>query len=94
MLLYLQARGPDFDDTRQGLQSAQMVNLNKLTSSSQLLPHLGAYRSERVRTAAAQAIWNYVDAHRPVEGLGLVELRTTLSPGRRVTPRLDPTMPV
>ena len=88
VLLYLQARGPDFDDTRQGLQSGQMVNLNKLTSSSQLLPHLGAYRSERVRTAAAQAIWNYVDAHRPVEGLGW--LRTTLAPVSASLPASDP----
>ena len=88
MLLYLQARGPDFEQTRQGLQSAQMVDLNSISSASQLLPHLGEYHSERVRTAAAQAIWNHVDQHRPVDGLQW--LRATLAPVTESLPATDP----
>lgn len=78
MLLFLQARAPDFLQIRQQLQSGQVVNLNTVSSPSQLLPYLGAYHNDRVRTAAAQAIWNHVDQHRPVEGLQ--SLRATLAP--------------
>ncbi len=88
VLLYLQARQPDFEQTRQGLQSGRMVNLNKLTSPSQLLPSLGAYRSERVRTSAAKAIWGHLEQYRPVDGLGW--LRTTLAPVTASLPPADP----
>ena len=88
VLLYLQARASDFAETRQGLQSGQMVDLNKISSANQLLPHLGVYHSERVRSAAAQAIWNHVDQHRPVEGLQW--LRSTLAPITASLPASDP----
>jgi cell division protein FtsI/penicillin-binding protein 2/cell division protein FtsW (lipid II flippase) len=78
VLLFLQARSPDFLQIRQGLDSGQMVNLNAISSPSQLLPYLGAYHNDRVRAAAAQAIWNHVEQHRPVEGLQW--LRSTLAP--------------
>ncbi|HEY4088376.1 MAG TPA: FtsW/RodA/SpoVE family cell cycle protein [Bryobacteraceae bacterium] len=88
VLLFLQAREPDLEQTRQGLQSSQMVDLNNVSSPSQLLPWLGAYHSERVRASAAKAIWDQIDQHRPVEGLGW--LRTTLAPVTASLPPSDP----
>ncbi len=88
VLLYLQAREPDLEQTWQGLQSGQMVELNKISSASQLLPWLGAYHSERVRASAAKAIWDQIDQHRPIEGLGW--LRTTLTPVTASLPPSDP----
>lgn len=88
VLLFLQARGPDFQQTRQGLESRQIVDLNNVSSAGQLLPFLNAYHSERVRASAAKAIWNHVDQHHPVGGLQW--LRATLVPVTESLPASDP----
>ena len=88
ILLFLQAREPDFQQTRQGISSRQMVDLNSVSSADQLLPWLSAYHSERVRASAARAIQAHLDQHRPIESLQW--LRATLAPVTESLPASDP----
>jgi cell division protein FtsI/penicillin-binding protein 2/cell division protein FtsW (lipid II flippase) len=88
VLLFLQARAPDFRETREALRSGGMLDLNTVSSPAQLLPYLGAYHSPRVRAAAAEAIWTRLNQRRPVRSL--TWLHSTLAPVTRSLPAQDP----
>lgn len=88
VLLFLQARAPDFEQTRQALESGQMLNVNNVSAPAQLLPYLGVYHSPRRRAAAAKAIFERIDRARPVQSL--YWLRSTLAPLTQSLPASDP----
>lgn len=88
ILLFLQARSADFDQTRRDLSAGHVVDLNAISTAESLEPFLDAYRVPAHRTTAAHVIFDHVHRAGSVQGLGW--LRSALGPLTRSLPPSDP----
>jgi cell division protein FtsI/penicillin-binding protein 2/cell division protein FtsW (lipid II flippase) len=88
VLLFLQARAPDFAQTREGLASHRILNLNDIRAPAQLVPYLNAYHSARLRADAAQTLFSRIDRARPIRNLRW--MRSALAPVTQSLGASDP----
>src|SRR5436190_5462412 len=94
LLMVCLAKTQNFADLQSRLDRGELLNLNAVTDAEQLLPFLQIYTNEDQRNQVAEAIWSYVQKHKPLPNVGaLAKTRTQV--GRPVLlTRLKPLMVV
>jgi len=72
------AKTQDLAEQQQRLKGGELLDLNQLGSSAQLLPILQLIQDPSQREAASERIWGFLEQHRPLPNVGaLARLRAT-----------------
>ncbi|HTM48143.1 MAG TPA: FtsW/RodA/SpoVE family cell cycle protein [Bryobacteraceae bacterium] len=91
LALALLAKTEDFAAQQQRLDQAGLLDLNAAASRDQLLPFLQVYSGAGRRESVADAIWSYLEIHRPLPNIGaLARLPVTQAGDRLPLSNLKP----
>src|SRR5262252_3317602 len=87
-----------FAKTRDFGQSADLLNLNSVKGSSELLPYLQVFADPTVREQAADRVWEFLERARPLPNVGALARIRVRRDNRSVAllplPRLKPNLSV
>lgn len=75
------AKTQDFPEQQQRLSGGEVLDLNQVTSSAQLLPILQLIQDAGEREAASQRIWSFLEQHGPLPNVGALARRRANSGG-------------
>jgi len=78
LLLVYSAKTQNFEDASNQLARGQLLDLNRVASSGDLLPFLQPFSDETVRQSVANRVFDYLASHRPLPNVGaLARLHST-----------------
>ncbi|MBV9081406.1 MAG: FtsW/RodA/SpoVE family cell cycle protein [Acidobacteriaceae bacterium] len=95
LVLVLLAKTQDFSELSTKLEHREVIDLNRVSSSDELLPLLQIFTNPDERQAAAQRIFEYIEEHRPLPNVGaLAHIRVSQSSGNANATRTAPLLPL